>query len=269
VIAVAADRLSKGLGSLESTFEDELSLTALGVLPSTGMPGLTGNPDLLKAVFNTPVMVTLLQCPSEVITGPKSALPDAISKLPRAAHVQLVDSRTVLGVKLLSGTESVDLVTSAGGVDNATITFPAPFPMAISLTPPASAPLAMGGDPGSKDQISVPASTGAFLLKFTPEAGADLRNIFYDILLRRIEANSGLVTERVYTVLAPPPPGDVADRSFSVWLDGALLTTGTDYTFEIHTYSGHPKASRGDLSAVSYPYGATIITTRTFKIMPS
>jgi hypothetical protein len=50
-----------------------------------------------------------------------------------------------------------------------------------------------------------------------------------------------------------------------VKIDAALLAAGTDYVFEIRSYSGHAMAPHGDFAPVDYPYGSAVVFTRTIR----
>jgi hypothetical protein len=244
------DRLTTGLGKLESMFSGPLSVQLFGAAASTGMPGLAGTPEsaaLLGVQLPVPVMHTLLQCPYMMNPLPSATQPPALDPFPRVLHVQLVDSRQVLGVTLSSGMETV-IVSAAGG--GFTMAFPAPIATQIKLATPGKGLIDLADN---SDQIAVGPASGPFDLSFVPEAAVDLRADYFDVVLHRI-AGGTLTTERIYTVTAP-----------KVRIDGSVLVPGADYVFEIRSYKGHPKAQHGDFSAVDYPYGAAIVFTRTFK----
>jgi len=247
-------RLTGGLGKLESMFNGPLSTQLFGTAASTAMPGLAGTPEssmLLGVSLPVPVMQTLLQCPYTISLGsvaPPPAQPSALDAFPRIVHVQLVDSRQVLGVTLNSGMETV----LAAGATGFTMAFPAAIPTQFTLATPANGTVDLVG---GSDQAAVGPAGGAFELAFIPEAVTDmpLRADYYDVVLHRIVAGT-LTTERIYTVTAP-----------KVRIDGALLMPGADYVFEVRSIKGHPQAPHGDFAPVDYPYGAAIVFTRTFK----
>jgi len=247
-------RLTSGLGKLESMFNSSASMQLFGVAASTDMPGLSGTsgtPESSKLLV--PVIVTLLQCPYNSSLGSLApAQPPMLDPFPRILHVQLVDSRQVLGVVTLnSGMETV-LVAGASGF---TMAFPAAIPMQFTLTTPANSVLDLAG---ASDQVAVGPASGFFELDFVQEPSSDtpLRADYYDVVLHRFDpqVRGGLTTERIYTVTAP-----------KVRIDGALLMPGADYVFEVRSYKGHPQASHGNFAPVDYPYGAAIVFTSTFK----
>ena len=106
---------------------------------------------------------------------------------------------------------------------------------------------------GNSDQVDVGSASGPFELSFVPEMAAGLRGDYYDVVLHRIVGGT-LTTDRIYTVTAP-----------KVRIDGSILMPGADYVLEIRSYKGHPNAQHGDFAPVDYPYGATIVFTRTFR----
>ena len=243
-------RLGTGLGKLQTNFSSALSLLLFGAAASTDMPGLAGTPEsatLLGALFPVPVMQTLLKCPYNTSPLPQTAQPAMLDAFPPVLHVQLVDTRQVLGVTLSSGMETV--IASVPGT-GFTMAFPAAIPTQFQLATPASGVVDLAG---TTDQLAVGAPTGSFVLSFTPEAAAGLRADYFDVVVHRI-AGGALSTERIYTVTAP-----------TVRIDGALFAPGADYVFEVRSYKGHPKAQHGDFAPVDYPYGAAIVFTRTFK----
>jgi hypothetical protein len=194
-----------------------------------------------------PVMQTLLKCPYTVNPLPQAAQPTILDSFPRILHVQLVDTRQVLGATLASGMETVIASAAAGGF---TMAFPAAIPMQFTLATPANGVVDLAGD---SDQVAVGAPSGIFELTFQPENTNGLRADYYDVVLHRIVAGM-LTTDRIYTVTAP-----------KVRIDGELLAPGTDYVFEVRSYKGHIEAQHGNFAPVDYPYGAAIVFTRTFK----
>ena len=248
-------RLDDGLGKLYSGGKlSPASQLVFGITPSIDMPGLSATPEsatLLGMLLPVPVMETLLQCPREQNPLPDVAQPMLLDQFPRILHVQLVDTRQILGVTLASGMETVLTGTASSKF---TMAFPAPLATQITLTTPAQGVVDLAGD---TDQVAVGAPRGVFRLDFAPEAGTDLRVDYYDVVLHRITTTGGvsaLTTERIYTVTVP-----------EVRIDGTVLASGADYVFEIRSVKGHPRAQHGDFSVVDYPYGAGVVFTRTFK----
>lgn len=241
------DRLGVALGKLEGNFNAAGSFLLYGVVPSLQFPGLTGG----SAVFPLPipVMQTLLQCPYNASPLPSTALPGNLGDFPLVLHVQLVDSRDALGVRLYSGFETV--IRSPG--TGFQLSFPAAMATKITLTTPA-APASLDLS-GAADSVLAGAPSGPFVLDFVPEsvAGLDLRADYYDVILHRITAGS-LTTDRIYTVTQP-----------HVRIDASVLAAGADYVFEIRSYKGHKMAAHGDFSTIDYPYGSAVVFTRTFK----
>jgi len=247
------NRLISGLGKLESSFDPlpHYSKLLFGAIASIEMPGLSASLDglpLLGMQLPVPVMQTLLQCPYSQSLLPDTAQPQLLDSFPHVLHVQLVDARDILGVTLYSGMETV--LTAASTSSGFPMAFPAPLATQMTLATPTLGTVDLAGD---ADQVAVGAPSGVFTLRFVPEAASDLRADYYDVVLHQI-SGGGFTTERIYTVTAP-----------EVQIDGAALTPGTDYVFEIRTFKGHPQAQRGDFSAVDYPYGSAIVFTRTFK----
>jgi hypothetical protein len=239
-------RLANDLG----TFSPALSALLYGSAASTSMPGLAGTQNaagLVGAVFPVPVMATLLQCPYNVNPFPMTAQPALLDAFPRVLHVQLVDTRTALGITLISGMETV---IAASGTGAFTMAFPAPLPTKITLMTPAKGAVPLDG---SAESVDVGAARGPFTLAFTPEMGADLRADYYDVVLHRITGGV-MTTERIYTVTSP-----------AVRIDGATFVPGADYVFEIRAIKGHLQAPHGDFAPVDYPYGMAIVFARTFK----
>lgn len=247
-------RLVSALGGLDGR-QGYTGTLLFGVGASESMPGLTALPAtrLLSApaFLPVPMMVTLLQCPYS-IPPPSAAQPAALDAFPHLLHLQISNARTVdaiPGLSLISGIETVAL--AAG--NQLDVRFPAAFPTRMTLTTSLQQVVDLVGP---ADHVSIGPPQGAFTLAFVPEIatpGEALRVDYYDVLLHRISGGA-LTTERIYTVTAP-----------SVRIDGAVLAPASEYVFEVRSYKGHPKAPRGDFSAVDYPYGATIIYTRTFR----
>lgn len=246
-----------GLGKLQDSFLP-LSPQLFGFAASTDMPGLAGGlregllpvvpmpPPMSPLPLPLPVMQTLVQCPYNK-TLPRTAQPMLLDSFARIQHVQLVDTRKVLGVDLNSGMETVIAAAAAGGF---TMAFPAAIPMQFTLATPMNGTVDLAGD---SDQVAVGPTSGPFELSFTPEIAAELRADYYDVVLHRIAAGA-LTTDRIYTVTAP-----------KVRIDGSMIVPGADYVFEVRSYKGHPQAQHGDFAPVDYPYGSAIVFTRTFK----
>jgi hypothetical protein len=242
------NRLSTGLGNLQTKI-DPASPLMFGALVSTDMPGLAASPEaaaLMNAPLPVPVMQTLLQCPFSTLTLPGVAQPAAFDDSLRVLHVQLVATRVSLDVTLASGMETV---IASPATTPLQVVFPAPIPQQIMLTTPDG----VVDLTGTVDRLPVGPPGGPFTLAFTPESGADLRADYFDIVLHRF-GPTGLTTERIYTVTQP-----------RVQIDGTVLAPDADYVFEIRSYKGHPRVPHGDFSAVEFPYGATIVFTRTIK----
>jgi len=245
------DRLTTALDKLHGAVTGTLSF---GVAASTSMPGLPGVPpsSLLPTVtlLPTPVMLTLLQCSFTVATIPNmlpdTAQPASLDRFSRLLHIQLVDTRQVLGISLYSGMETAIASTTSTGFK---VVFPAAIPTKMTLTTPANETIDLAGP---TEQVPVKVTNGMFTLAFTPEPGLDPAD-YYDVTLHRLD-NGTLTTDRVYTVTAP-----------QVQIDGALLAPQTVYVLEIRSFKGHPSAQQGDFRPVTYPYGSAIVFTRTFK----
>jgi len=243
------DRLGVALGKLEGTFNAAGSFLLVGVVPSLQFPGLTGGSPIFPLPI--PVMQPLLQCPYNASPLPGTAVPGNLGDFPLVLHVQLVDSRDALGVRLHSGFETV--IRSPG--TGFQLSFPAAMATHITLTTPAAAaPLDLSG---TADSLAAGAPSGPFVLDFLPESvsGLDLRADYYDVVLHRIVAGS-LTTERIYTVTQP-----------HVRIDPAFLAAGADYVFEIRSYKGHKMAAHGDFATIDYPYGSAVVFSRTFKTL--
>jgi len=219
---------------------------ALGFAAHAAMPGLTGvqpSPRLTPTtVLPAPVMLTLLECPFSAPALPQTHQPPAFGGFTRLLHVQLVSRREVLGVTLNAGIETA--ITSPT-VTDLKITFPATIPNTVTLTTSAGKLVL-----DANDDVDLGPASGMFTLDFVPEDG--LRADYYDVTVHQI-AESALVAKRVYTVTVP-----------QVVIDGATLTPGAVYVFEIRSFKGHPDAGTGDFRPVSYPYGSAIVFTRTF-----
>jgi hypothetical protein len=235
----------------------------VGHVPSVGMPGLAGTratalpippASVMPTTFPIPVMVPLTQCPYSANPGdlhPGIPPPDALqlpglAAFPRVLHMQLVDSRSVLGIDLPSGMETVMPL----GVNDIDIEFPAALATRTTLRTPSGDTVDLDGD---SEQVPVGSTAGTFQLDFTPETAPRLRAHYHDVVLHRLDGPT-LTTDRIYTVTAP-----------TVRIDGSVLRPSSTYVFEIRTYKGHPSAARGDFAPVDYPYGAAIVFTRTFK----
>jgi hypothetical protein len=254
------DRLQNALGTRRTTVTGSV---LVGYAPSTSMPGLAGTrasalpvpPATVKpTVLPIPVMVTLVQCPyspnpgdqHRAVPPPNAIQPVGLAAFPRIVHIQLVDSRSALGIDFPSGMETV--ITLAAGV--AKIEFPAALATRMTLTTPSHDVVDLAGD---SEQVPVGLTAGPYKLDFIPEAGADLRADYHDVVLHRLDGTT-LRTDRIYTVTAP-----------TVRIDSSVLRPSSIYVFEIRTYKGHPSAARGDFAPVDYPYGAAIVFTRTFR----
>ncbi|HET7501342.1 MAG TPA: hypothetical protein VFK02_10080 [Kofleriaceae bacterium] len=246
-------RLNDRLGNLGKLDMTE-SWLLFGSAAHASMPGLTAartSAALGRLRLPTPVMVSLLQCPAATTPLPMTAQPTVLDGFPRVLHVQLVAPRTALGIQLVSGIETVLEASAAAAASSGfKMAFPAPFPTQIELATPGAGVVALDGP---DEQVAIGPASGAFVLRFQPELGAGLRADYHDVVLHKISGGA-LTTERIYTVTQP-----------TVRIDGALLVPGADYVLEIRTYKGHPRAAQGDFAAVDYPYGATIVFTRTFK----
>lgn len=240
------DRLATVLGKLHGSFNGNGSGLWFGVVPSREFPGLTASSPLLP--LPVPVMQVLLRCPYNASPLPGAVLPAALVEFPIAVHVQLVDTRQVLGVNLHSGLEAVITPSPNGGF---AIAFPAAMPTKMTLSTPATAataPLDLAGP----DLVAAGAPTGPFALDFVPEAGGDVRADYYDVVLHRIVAGA-LTTERIYTITAP-----------HLQIDPGVLVGGADYVLEIRSFKGQRMAAHGDFTQVDMPYGGAIVFASTF-----
>ena len=243
------DRLGSSLGNLESNFNQAGSFLLYGIVPSIEFPGLTAS----SAIFPLPipVMQTLLQCPYNATPLPNAALPAGIADFPLVLHIQLVDSRDALGVRLYSGLETVIRPSAS----NFPVSFPAAMATAIKLATPAHpAPAALDLS-GTADSVATGPLSGPFSLDFVtePDPKQEFRADYFDVILHRITAGS-LTTERIYTVTQP-----------HVRVDPSVLAANADYVFEIRSYKGHRMAAHGDFATIDYPYGSAVVFTRTFK----
>jgi hypothetical protein len=218
-------------------------------VPSIQFPGLTAS----SAIFPLPIPVIqpLLQCPYNASPLPSAVLPAGIADFPLVLHIQLVDSRDVLGVRLYSGFETVIRPSAS----NFQVSFPAATATGIKLTTPAHpapTPLDLSG---TTDSLATGPTSGPFSLDFTtePDPKLEFRADYFDVILHRITGGA-LTTERIYTVTAP-----------HVRIDPGALAGNADYVFEIRSYKGHRMAAHGDFATIDYPYGSAIVFTRTFK----
>ena len=245
-------RLNSQLDGL-ATYVQNATTLLFGISPSTAMPGLTNvsSPalQLYNAQLPVPVMLTLLECP--ISGNPEGTSPSTISELaayPTILHAQIVGVRTALGMSLISGMETVLVGTSSAF----SLSFPTPLTEQFTLSTSTARILL----DGASEQIDIGPLHGTFILDFTPESGADLHADYYEVVVHQI-ANDSISTERIYTVTSP-----------SVMLDSALFTPNADYVFEVRAITGHPQATHGDFSTVTYPYGTTIVYPRTIKTGP-
>ena len=259
-----AVRLQGALGTRHTAVTGNV---LLGYAPSTSMPGLAGTratalpippATVMPTVLAIPVMVTVAQCPYSANPGdghlglpfPTTIGPPGLAAFPRLLHIQLVDPRSVLGIDLPSGMETV-IASSPSGFN---IEFPAPIATGMTLTTPRNTVVDLAG---GSEQVDVGSITDTdrrpFRLDFTLEAGSKLRADYHDVVLHRFDGST-LTSDRIYTVTAP-----------SVQIDRSVLRPGAIYVLEIRTYKGHPSAARGDFAPVDYPYGAAVVYTRSFK----
>jgi len=256
-----AVRLGNALGTRHTAVTGAV---LLGYAPSTSMSGLAGTratalpippATVMPTVLPIPVMLTVAQCPYSPNPGdghlglplPATITPPGLAAFPHLLHIQLVDPRSVLGVDLPSGMETV-IASSPTGF---TIAFPAPITTAMTLTTPEKGAVDLAS---GSEQVDVGSTLlGGFRLDFTLETGAGLRADYHDVVLHRFDGST-LTSDRIYTVTAP-----------TVRIDTAVLRPSATYVLEIRTYKGHPSAARGDFAPVDYPYGASVVYSRSFK----
>jgi hypothetical protein len=238
------DRLFTGLGTLNSGLNNAASTLVFGPIPSVKFPGLTSS--LLFTVLPAPVMIELGHCPT-TSAFPKTAKPELFKDTPYTMHVQLVSSRSALGVTLHSGIEAV---LTLQVTDDFKMEFPAAIPTRAKLTTPAGMSIDLVD---GADQQKIGSPIGAFVLSFTPENTPGLRADYFDVIVHKI-SGSTLAAQRIYTVTSP-----------SVRIDGSVFAPATDYVFEIRSYKGHTMAGRGDFAPVDYPYGGAVVFTRTIR----
>jgi hypothetical protein len=244
-------RLTDALDALDSQ-QGYTGTLLFGVAASASMPGLTASsPGVLLPV---PMMLNLLQCPYSVSMLPMTAQPTMLDSFPHFLHLQIVNTRPVLGINGLTLTSGIETVAISAN-NQLDVRFPVAIPTHMTLTTPAPAVVDLVGP---DDHVAVGPVGGTFTLTFTQEVPKppildDLHVDYYDVTLHRI-VGSALTTERIYTVTAP-----------AVRIDGAVFVPGAEYVFEVRSYKGHPKAQRGDFSVVDYPYGSASVFTRTFK----
>ncbi|MEO7729448.1 MAG: hypothetical protein ABIY55_00640 [Kofleriaceae bacterium] len=257
VSSQVVDLITKGrfltaLGTLHDNpnVPDVISGTlSLGIAANINMPPLTGVPPAAVLTTSTdlpaPVMITVLQCPYDATSQPKTAQPADLDRFSRLLNVQLVSKRQVLGVSLASGMETALASPSS---ENFKLTFPAGIPTQITLATPTNPALALDG---ADEQLDIGPAAGPLTLAFVPDIVGDSAD-YYDVTLYQLDAST-LVAKRIYTVTAP-----------QVAIDGAVLSAGVTYVFQIRSFKGHPDARSGDFRPVSFPYGSAIVFTRTF-----
>ncbi len=249
---VSLETISRFLTALGPLHTGAVTGTTLfGIAASTNMPPLTGvAPSAVLPVVTelpVPVMMTLLQCPYDIMPLPSITVPAELAAFSRLLHVQLVSTRRVGGVVLASGMETA--IASSEAL-NFKLSFPAAIPTMVSLATPTNPKIALDG--AAPEQLDIGPARGTLVLDFVPEMG-QAQPDYYDVTLHQLEAGK-LVTRRIYTVTAP-----------HVELDGATLTPGVDYVLEIRSFQGHAGAVSGDFRPVRFPYGSAIVFTRTFR----
>jgi len=222
---------------------------SLGIAANVNMPPLTGVPPAAVLPTSTdlpaPVMITVLQCPYDAMPLPDTAQPAALDRFSRLLNVQLVSKRQVLGVQLASGMETAIASPSSQSFK---LTFPAGIPTRITLATPSNPALALDG---ADEQVDIGPAGGPLTLGFVPDVVGDSAD-YYDVTLYQLDGGA-LIARRIYTVTTP-----------QVAIDGAVLSAGATYVFEIRSFKGHPDARSGDFRPISFPYGSAIVFTRTF-----
>jgi|GEM_PF-5241108 len=222
---------------------------SLGIAANINMPALTGVPPATVlptlTLLPAPVMITLLQCAYDVMPLPAVAQPPALDSFSRLLNVQLVSKREVLGVALASGMETAIASPVSSKLK---LTFPAAIPTQITLATPTNPTLSLES---SDEQIDIGPAGKPLTLTFVSDT-ADSSADYYDVTLFQLDGRA-LVAKRIYTVTAP-----------QVAIDGAVLSAGATYVFQIRSFKGHPDAHTGDFRPVSFPYGSAIVFTRTF-----
>jgi hypothetical protein len=238
-------RLQQQLGPLQSMAGKDLSFKLVGTLAAPGLPPFASAPAAasnLGVLLPVPVMVTWQACTYNQ-AGPAPAVPSALLAPAVVRHVQLVDTRKLVGITLVSGLETVDAVA-------ATPAFPAQLATQIHLTGPAGVDLDLAG---AADQLALPATAGPLRLAFVPDtAGAAPHTDYYEVTLDKVAGR--LEPARVFTVTQP-----------SVRIDPAVLEAHTEYLFEIRGVTGQPGAASGDFATVRLPYSTAVVVTRTFR----
>ncbi len=236
-----------------------------GITASTALPGIVvERPVTIGASTFTvpgPHMLMLAQCQMSISTFNNFLLPFELENFPRVTHGFLSDRRAINGVELVSSLISVDDVEANSSV----VDFRAPLAIhPITLTDVDSNLTSLsGGTDGVPISVATPLA-----LSFGLESGQAqlaLAVDYFEISVFEI-ANNTLTKKRVFVttnVAAAVDPPRVITTPIPLDLTG--LTPGT-YVLRIRAVAGAPRAALGDFEAVTYPYSAASIFTRTFVV---
>ena len=196
-----------------------------------------------------PAMVALYECD---VPPPKFAVsvqPVSINESPFTQYPGLgvawfSMSRTIPGTALRLTYGYVGAVTSSSN------TYTLDTPAALAVPPYLLGTTDLGVD----DHVALPAGTGPLTLTFGAVAlqGAVDTSDYYEVVLHQVQA-SGITPVRTFRV-----PG----RTVSI--DRSLLTTGSEYVFELRSFAGAPQAKMANFTTYTVPQSQGVMYTRTF-----
>lgn len=247
------------------------SLTQAGAVEH----GITASAELTGTVIERPVtlggipvavpgphMLLLAQCNLGTTGFNPFLSPIELAPFPRVTHAMFTDRRLAGTATLVSSLVSVDRVQNGNA---STADFRAPLAIdPITLTDGVTVFSLSGGSDGvALGSVAAPLS-----LSFTLEAdqaqvttAAD----YFEVTVLQIQGTA-VIPKRTFVtaeVAAPIAAPRTIDSPIPIDLSG--LTPGT-YVLRIRTIAGAPRAALGDFEAVSYPYSAASVFTRTFVI---
>lgn len=219
-----------------------------GKVPSLAVPMFVRRRD--AEALRMPPMIALADCYSDTGEPPESqSTLDLLPDVPGLAYGQFSSSRLVTNttIPLVSG--YVSAVTAVAGspgsyaLDTAAAIVVPPFMLgSLDLAVADHAMLATGSGP-------LEFTFGATVIG---DADAIDTADYNEVVLHQLTA-AGTTPVRTFRVL---------ERSVSI--DRSLLASGSEYVFEIRSFTGAPQAGVGDFTVYVVPQSQSVTFTRTF-----
>lgn len=221
---------------------------AFGKVPTQAVPMFIRRRD--AEALRMPPMIPLADCYGDTAAPPDSLTTvDVLANVPDLAYGQFTSTRLVTNttIPLVSG-----YVSAVAGIPGSPDRYQLDTAAAILIPPLMLGSLDLAVD----DHAMLPAGSEPLELTFGAtaigQAGAIGDTDYYEVVLHQLTA-AGITPVRTFRVL---------ERSVSI--DRGLLTSGSEYVFELRNFAGAPQAKAGDFTVYTIPQSQAVTFTRTF-----